>query len=86
MSRCMRTTLTLDDDVAAKLEQLRHKQDTSLKAVVNEALRLGLREIEARPKGRKPFRTHVVKGSKQLLPSIDNIAEVLALIEGNAFK
>lgn len=86
MSRCMRTTLTLDDDVAAKLEQLRHKKDTSLKAVVNEALRLGLREIEARPKGRKPFRTEPIKGVRPLLPSFDNIAEVLTVIEGDVFK
>ena len=41
MSRCMRTTLTLDEDVAAILERLRKSRDTSLKDLVNEALRRG---------------------------------------------
>lgn len=38
----MRTTLTLDDDVAAMLEQVRKKQKISLKAAINTALRQGL--------------------------------------------
>ena len=38
-SRCMRTTLTLDDDVAAILERLRKCRDATLKNLVNEALR-----------------------------------------------
>ena len=33
----MRTTLTLDDDVAAILERLRKSRDASLKDLVNEA-------------------------------------------------
>jgi hypothetical protein len=38
----MRTTLTLDDDVAAVLERLRKSRDANLKDLVNEALRRGL--------------------------------------------
>jgi hypothetical protein len=38
----MRTTLTLDDDVARLLEAEAHRQRRSFKAVVNEALRRGL--------------------------------------------
>ena len=38
----MRTTLTIDDDVAAELERLRKARDAGLKDLVNEALRLGL--------------------------------------------
>ena len=45
----MRTTLTLDDDVAAALERLRRARDASLKDVVNEVLRGGLSELAARP-------------------------------------
>ena len=41
----MRTTLTLDDDVAAALERLRRARDASLKDVVNEVLRRGLSEL-----------------------------------------
>ena len=36
----MRTTLTLEKDVAARLEQVARKRRQPLKAVVNEALRL----------------------------------------------
>ena len=38
----MRTTLSLDDDVAALLERVRKAKDASLKEVVNAALREGL--------------------------------------------
>jgi hypothetical protein len=38
----VRTTLTLDEDVAAKLDAEVRRSGRSLKAVVNEALRLGL--------------------------------------------
>ncbi|HEX3537725.1 MAG TPA: hypothetical protein VHU15_13265 [Stellaceae bacterium] len=80
----MRTTLTLDDDVAAELERLLKSRETSLKALVNDVLRRGLQEMTARPKHRKPFRTKSVPG--RLLIPIDNIAEALALAEGEEFK
>jgi plasmid stability protein len=38
-----RTTLTLEDDVAAQLREEARRQGRSLKAVANEALRAGLR-------------------------------------------
>jgi hypothetical protein len=82
----MRTTLTIDDDVAAALEQLRRSRDASLKDLVNEALRRGLRDMGTRPKPRKPFRTQSVDLGKPLLPNIDNVAEVLAIVEGEAYK
>src|SRR5439155_2140586 len=53
----MRTTLTLDDDVSVQLERLRRARDASMKDLVTEALRRGLREMTAKPKNRKPFRT-----------------------------
>ncbi len=40
----MRTTLTLDDDVARLLSDAQHRERKSLKQVVNEALRRGLTE------------------------------------------
>src|SRR5713101_2905138 len=46
----MRTTLTIDNDVAVELERLRRVRDASLKDVVNDALRRGLREMAASPK------------------------------------
>lgn len=82
----MRTTLTIDDDVAATLERLRRKRDVGLKDLINEALRRGLRDLETPPKQRRPYRTPSVDLGAPRIPNIDNIAEVLAIIEGEAFK
>jgi hypothetical protein len=38
----MRTTITLDDDVAARLERLQRERGISFKEAVNATLRLGL--------------------------------------------
>jgi hypothetical protein len=38
----MRTTVTLDDDVAAKLKQTARERGVSFKAVLNDAVRDGL--------------------------------------------
>lgn len=47
----MRTTLTLDDDVAEELRTLAHRTRRSFKDVVNEAIRTGLtRRRRARPR------------------------------------
>lgn len=81
----MRTTLSIDDDVAAMLEKVRRDRETSLKHVINEALRRGLLEMNARRKPRKPYRTPSVDLGTPLM-NIDNIAEVLAVVEGETFK
>jgi metal-responsive CopG/Arc/MetJ family transcriptional regulator len=82
----MRTTLTLDDDVAAALERLRKTRDASLKELINDALRRGLKDMTTQRKQRKAFRTRSVSLGRLLVPSIDNVAEVLAIAEGEAFK
>ena len=81
----MRTTLSLDDDVAAQLERLRRKHEMSLKELVNDALRRGLREMNARSRPREPFnmKTFDMGGPRV---DIDNIAEALAYAEGEGFK
>ena len=81
----MRTTLTIDDDVAASLERLRKARDASLKELINEALRRGIKEMSARPKRREPFRTREVDAGEALIP-LDNISEALAIAEGESFK
>lgn len=45
----MRTTLTLDDDVARLVEQATYRERRSTKEVINDALRRALRAGEARP-------------------------------------
>lgn len=79
----MRTTLTLEDDVAVMVQRARKRMDATLKEVVNEALRRGLRDMEAptRPEP-TPFRTQSVDVGECLLPSIDCLGETLAAAEG----
>ena len=50
----MRTTLTIDDDIAALVEQEVRRSGDSFKGAVNRLLRLGL-TASARPKVEKPF-------------------------------
>jgi hypothetical protein len=77
--------LTIDDDVAVELERLQKSRDVSLKELVNDALRRGLRDMREPPKKRKPFRTRTYKMGMQLV-DIDNVAEALAYAEGEDFK
>ena len=82
----MRTTLTLDDDVAAMLERLRKSREQSLKELVNEALRHGLKQMSIRPERRELFRTRCVDLGDCRTGSIDNVAEALAIAEGDSFR
>jgi len=50
----MRTTLTLDDDVATRLESEMKRSGEGMKAVVNRALRLGL-GMSDKPVKPEPF-------------------------------
>ena len=78
----MRTTLTIDDDVAARLERERRKRRISFKALVNDVLRSGLDAI-GRPKpSLEPFRTKGFALGPSLVGSLDNIEEVLSRSEG----
>jgi hypothetical protein len=82
----MRTTLALDDDVAALVERARRMRKASLRHVVNEALRLGLRELVTPPPPRGPFTTRSVSLGRCLVGSIDDVAETLAVAEGESFR
>ena len=77
----MRTTLTLDDDVAAAIERLRQAREASFKDLVNEALRRGLKEMAEPRKTREPFRTRSVALGPAPI-GIDNVSEAIAVAEG----
>jgi hypothetical protein len=64
----MRTTLTLDPDVARLLEEAAHRQRKSFKQVVNEALRRGLAPAGTGPRS-KPYK--VVAHVTSLCPGVD---------------
>ena len=79
----MRTTLTLDEDVAQRTKKLASKLKKPFKVVLNEALRKGLDQFE-KPQKRKEYRTipHEM-GLKEGL-SFDNIQELLSQVEGES--
>lgn len=82
----MRTTLTLDEDVAAELERIQQDRQTTFKEVVNEAIRHGLRQMTRPPRRRKRYRTRTVSLGRCLIGSLDDVAEVLAVAEGERLK
>jgi hypothetical protein len=81
----MRTTLTIDDDVAVQLKRLRRERDAKFKELVNEALRRGLREMSGTAQKRKVLRTRTFDMGEPLI-NIDNVAEALANLESEGFK
>ncbi len=82
---CMRTTLTLEPDVGSRLEKLRRERKITLKAAVNEALRIGLARLDAPPQPTKPFSTSTVDLGACRVP-LDDVAEALAIAEGDAWR
>ena len=77
----MRTTLTLEADVVKGLERLRRERDMSMKEVVNQTLRAGLLAQAQPGTPRAAYRTPTAVGRPRL-PNVDNIADVIALVEG----
>lgn len=78
----MRTTLTLDDDVAAKLKAASRKAGLSFREIVNETLRRGLvSRQETAP--REPFEIEA-RDLGELAPglSLDNVWELVERVEG----
>jgi hypothetical protein len=82
----MRTTLTLDDDVAALLERVRRERGAGLKETVNDALREGLRRLEQPRPERAPYRTRPTSLGRCLIGTLDNVADALAIAEGESFR
>jgi hypothetical protein len=78
----MRTTLTLDDDVAARLKRL--SRGGRFKDLVNQVLRRGLERMETR-EPRPDYRITPVRLQPRRT-DLDNIGEVLAEIEGDRYK
>lgn len=74
----MRTTLTIDDDIASLVEQEVRRSGDSFKGTVNRLLREGL--IASRqPARRKPF---VVTAYPLGIGNCDKISELIEELEG----
>jgi len=82
----MRTTLTIDEDVAALLENVRRTSKSSLKSVVNKALRKGLKEMRTPSRRSKSYQSRSVFLGRCLVGNIDDISEALSIAEGEDFK
>ena len=82
----MRTTLTLEKDVAAMLERLRKRRRVSMKALINDALREGLKSMAAPNAARAAVETKVVDLGRCLVGNIDDIAEAIASAESESFR
>ena len=80
----MRTTLSIDEDVAKLLRREIRRSGASLKAAVNHFLRLGLM-VAGKPK-RKQFVVHPRPLGLPKSMSYDNVEELLEALEGPAHK
>ena len=82
----MRTTVTIDDDVATKLEaEMRRQRSSNFKQILNDVLRRGLlvrRELTAS----KPFRVRARRMGKTQGLNYDNVGGLLEHLEGAEHK
>ena len=76
----------MDDDVAALLARAQKARKTSLKEVVNDALRQGLQQMAAPKQPAPAYVTPGVDLGPCLIGSLDDVAGVLAIAEGAAYK
>jgi len=72
----VRTTVNLDDDVAAAIAKLRTQRGLGLSEAVNELVRAGL----AVPTQRKPFHQKTLNLGTMI--DVSNVAEAIELLEG----
>lgn len=84
----MRTTVTLDDDLAVRLERHRNQHGESFKQALNEVVRAGLNQLEGSgDTGHGEVRrTEPLTLGRRLVGSIDDIGELLAIAEGEDYR
>jgi hypothetical protein len=82
----MRTTLTLDDDVAAKLRAESRRADRPFKEIVNETLRSGLANRRVAARGRAFKITARDLGDLNPGLCLDNVAELIEQTEGSLHR
>lgn len=81
----MRTTLTIDDDIAVQIEERRRLTGHSLKRVINGLLRAGMR-ADAGPVRAKAYRTPTY--ALGLRPGVDpaKLNQLVDELEAEAFQ
>ena len=79
--------MTLDDDLAVRLEQRRAERGMTFKDALNDALRRGLAAAdEQEHAGPERATTRPLPLGRRLVVDIDNVAEALAAAEGETFR
>jgi metal-responsive CopG/Arc/MetJ family transcriptional regulator len=73
---CMRTTVVLEDDVAAAIQQMRRERSAGLSEVVNDLIRAGLTAKQPR----EAFRQRSERIGIRV--DVSNVAEALEFLEG----
>lgn len=83
----MRTTVTLEDDLYVLLERRQAERGESFKKVLNDVVRAGL-HVDVVESTRSGVTVEVPSFDlgRPLLANMDNIAEVLALAEGEGYR
>lgn len=78
----VRTTVTLEKDVAAAVERLRRERGLGLSAAVNDLIRIGLAFRQAKP---ERFVQKTYDMGPELI-DVTNVAEALAQAEGEDWR
>ncbi len=81
MLRCVRTTIKLPDDLLAMAKQRATSRDTTLNAVIEDALRAALLRRDPRQGGAPPIPSHT-GGRLQAGIDLDDTAALLDLMDG----
>jgi hypothetical protein len=82
----MRITITLEDDVATLFKRLARARRLRFNAAVNLVLKEGINRMTGPVKKRKTFQTRSVDLGPCRIANVDNVAEVLAMAEGESLR
>lgn len=84
----MRTTTTLEDDLAVGLERYRAERSLLFEEALNETVRAGLAALQAaeRSDPAEAMRTPSLPLGRRLVADVDDIADALATAEGEDYR
>lgn len=80
----MRTTLTLDDDIAIRIKKLQEQEDMTFKEAINKVLREGLQSY-GRTAPLPKFEIQPFDSGRCFVP-LEKISEALAIAEGEMYR
>ena len=81
----MRTTLTIEPEVASLLKKFIKETGLSLKSAVNELLKRGLMDSKKKDATRK-YTTKSHDAGEVLVPDIENIGALMSMLDEEKFK